>query len=148
MNTKIKIILVYLLLGSAIRILSLVLRNAWFDGIITYLLVAVVCAMLFHFGKAMQSKKAQKKYYIYIAIIIGQAILFHFSAMFLSVDITVLDRLTTAALFTAIITLLVMFLDIAKVMEATSEKTSFFLRVIAVCCLIILIPAGAIFFLG
>lgn len=149
MNRKVKIVLAYLLFGSlANRILSVIFRNTWFDDISMYFLIVIVLAMLFHFGKAIKNNQAQKKYFIYISLIVAQAIISRILIKLLNIDVVAWSWLIIVDFTIPLLTLFVMLLDIAKVMKPTNERLSFILQVIVVFCLIVFIPVSAILLLG
>ena len=149
MNRKLKIILIYLVIGViAIRIPSEIFRDTWLNDISVYLLVIVVVAMLFHFGTAMENKQARKRYYIGTGLIVGQLIVFQVLIALLGINVTTWGRLSIVGFTVPFLTLFVMLLAIAKAMDATNNKISLILRVLVVFSLIIFIPVSVILVLG
>ena len=145
MNKKVKVILFYLLFGFiVIRIPAEIFHNTWFGYLSTYLLAVIVIAMIIHYGKTIQNMSARKKYYIYISLIVGQGLIFQIMLRFFGFD-TMAHPWLVPALFTlSCLLLVIMLFDIAKSMDSTNVKVSLSLRVIAVLCLIILMPLSVI----
>jgi len=147
MNKKVKVILFYLIFGFiAIRIPAEIFRDAWFEYISTYLLAATVIAMIIHFGKTIQNLRARRKYYIYISLIIGQGLIFQIMLRFFGFDTLVHPWLAPVFFIVSCLLMVIMLFDIAKTMDSTNVKLSLSLRVIAILCLIVLIPLSFITF--
>ena len=148
MMKYVKVFVIYILaITLVLEVLTRLLTNAWFNYVSNVVVVVALCGMLFHIGKLIVNMEIKRKYFIYMGIIVGVAILLSVlsAIMGIAVQDTWLGLIGGGVM---LIASYVMFFDISRVVAKTNDKLGAKLQLIGVMGCIITVIIVPVIIIG